>query len=57
MEFQSFASIDNLYVYAYISFVVVDEDHDMEPDLDTDEAAYQILESIVAPVVAELERR
>ncbi|HEU5127147.1 MAG TPA: hypothetical protein VFU12_04085 [Glycomyces sp.] len=57
LEFQSFASIDNLYVYAYISFVVTDEDHDMEPDLDTDEAAYQILEAIVAPVVAELERQ
>ncbi len=55
--FQFSASIDNLYVYAGMSFVVTDEDHDMEPDLDTDEAAYQILEAIVAPVVAELERQ
>ncbi len=55
--FQFYAMLDNLYVYAYISFVAPDEDLYTERELDTDEAAYQILEAIVAPVVAELERQ
>lgn len=57
VTFQSFASIDNLYIYTYVSFVVTDENYDTEPDLDIDTAAYQTIEAIVAPVVADLERQ
>lgn len=55
--FQFFASKENLYVYAEMSFVVVDADRDMEPDIDTEAVAYQIIEAIAAPVVAELDRQ
>lgn len=56
-KFQFYALLDNLYVYAYISFVSPDEDLYTEREIDTDEAAYQILESIVAPAIAGLDRQ
>lgn len=57
ISFQFLASIDNLYVYSSLSFVMPYEGYDPDFNLAVDTAAYQILEAIVAPVVAELERR
>jgi hypothetical protein len=57
ISFQFLASLDNLYVYSTLFFVMPYEGYDPEFDLAVDTAAYQIIESIVAPVVAELERQ
>jgi hypothetical protein len=56
ISFQFFASLDNLYVYSSLFFVVPYEGHDTDMALAADTAAYRMLEALVAPVVAELEQ-